>query len=107
VSVGCFQETSFNSAVVDSLPEAWTEAAGGISVSLVAVDSSDPAVYVQSYQLSDLVTFSSNIDGCGASAVQMCTDVACTTPSVFASDLASLETNPILKDSDGHIAPEI
>jgi len=57
------------------------------------------------YPIEEVVSYTSNIEGCGASQVQLCTDSECLALAERDSDLVSLSTNPTLKGTDGLIAP--
>jgi len=75
----------------EGLPSPWVSVNEGLKVVLFPVnqediDSNDTATY----SLNDLVTFSSDVETCGASMIQLCLNSSCDLLANIIADFTSL-----------------
>jgi len=94
-------------AILDDLPEKWSNVDGKLVFRSRKSDETEAALGTITLDVSTLVTFTSNIAGCGASEISLCVDEACATLATLATNKVSPFLNPTSAASDGNIQSEL
>jgi len=97
IFVGCFEEASLETEILaeEELPVPWLAVETNLKITIPykpagTFNPDDPLSYIQSVPLDTLVTYTSDIETCGASHIQLCSVEDCSTLSVLTTHYAAL-----------------